>query len=203
MVKLTRIYTRTGDAGTTRLADNAVASKTDPRLEAYGDVDEANSTIGVALAAPDVPADIAEVLAIVQNELFDGGADLAAPVRDDLPYAPIRVRQAGIDRLEGWCDRFNEPLAALSSFVLPGGCPLAAQLHVARTRVRRAERAAWAAAQEYGLSSDATPDTPATSGGVSALAIRYLNRASDLLFILARYANHLAGAPEPLWHPAS
>jgi cob(I)alamin adenosyltransferase len=199
MVKLTRIYTRTGDAGTTRLADNSVAPKTDARLEAYGDVDEANCALGVARVLPGVPSDIAEVLAIVQNELFDVGADLATPVRDGLPYEPIRVGQASIDRLEGWCDRFNESLPSLSSFVLPGGCPLAAQLHVARTQVRRAERAGWAAAEQHGLSDDPA----AESGGVNSTALRYLNRAADLLFILARYANHVADAPEELWTPAA
>ena len=197
MVKLTRIYTRTGDAGRTRLADNAEASKTDPRLEAYGGVDEANCAIGVALALRGVPADLAQVLATVQNELFDVGADLATPMRDDLPYEPVRVSQASIDRLESWCDRFNADLAPLASFVLPGGCPLAAQLHVARAQLRRAERAAWGAAEAHGL-SDAASEVP---GGVSALAIRYLNRASDLLFILARSANQKAGVAEVCWTP--
>jgi len=197
MVKLTRIYTRTGDEGRTRLADNAEASKTDPRLDAYGSVDEANCALGVALALPDVPADLAQVLGLMQNELFDVGADLATPMRGDLPYQPVRVEQASIDRLEAWCDRFNADLAPLASFVLPGGCPLAAQLHVARTQVRRAERAAWAAAEAYGL-DDETDDSPA---GTNALAIRYLNRASDLLFILARCANRAAGVDEVCWTP--
>jgi len=190
MVHLTRIYTRTGDGGRTRLADRSEVAKTDPRLEAYGTVDEANCLLGMALAAPDVPADLAVVLRAVQNDLFDVGADLATPSQDAGGPVPLRVSQAAVERVEGWCDRFNEPLPPLRSFVLPGGVPTSVYLHLARTVLRRAERAAWALA---------TPDLP--DGGVHAVALRYLNRASDLMFILARYANHKAGVADVLWAP--
>ena len=160
MVRLTRIYTRTGDAGQTQLSDLSPVSKTDPRVEAYGDVDEANSAIGVALAAGGLPDDVAAVLRTVQNEMFDVGADLSTPLRvptstDPLPE--LRITQDYIDRLEAWCDQFGDPLPNLKSFILPGGSPAAAQLHVARTVVRRAERAAWAAVQAYGTEAVADP----------------------------------------------
>ena len=190
MVNLTRIYTRAGDGGKTRLADNSVTSKTDPRLDAYGTVDEANCAIGLALAFG-VPEDVAHVLATVQNELFDAGADIANPATEGPGAAPLRIDETSITRLEAWCDQFNANLPALHSFVLPGGTAAAAQLHVARTIVRRAERAAWRA--------DGDAGTP----GINPLAIRYLNRLSDLLFILARYTNAQDGVDEPLWLPGA
>lgn len=195
MVNLTRIYTRTGDAGQTRLSDNSVASKTDLRVDAYGHVDEANAAIGVALSQPDLPKAVAEVLVLVQNEMFDVGADLSTPINDNPPWPPLRIEQASIDRLEGWCDEFGDPLPNLRSFILPGGSPAGAQLHVARTIVRRAERAGWLAADEAGLDA---------AGGVNKLALTYLNRLSDLLFILSRSVTTEAGAhadKEVLWVP--
>ena len=199
MVRLTRIYTRIGDAGQTQLSDLSPVSKTDPRVEAYGDVDEANSAIGVALAANGLPDDVAAVLRTVQNEMFDVGADLSTPVRvptstDPLPE--LRITQEYIARLESWCDQFGEPLPNLKSFILPGGSPAAAQLHLARTVVRRAERAAWAAVDAYGTEAVAGPELP---GGVNTLAITYLNRLSDLLFILTRVVNGTDG--DVLWVP--
>jgi cob(I)alamin adenosyltransferase len=189
MVRLTRIYTRTGDRGNTQFSDLSPVSKTDPRVEAYGDVDEANSAIGVALAAGGLPEDVAAVLRIVQNEMFDVGADLSNPLRviNSADASPqLRITQDYIDRLETWCDRFGDPLPNLRSFILPGGSAAAAQLHVARTIVRRAERAAWSAVQAYGTEPITDPDRP---GGVNTLAITYLNRLSDLLFILTRVVN--------------
>jgi cob(I)alamin adenosyltransferase len=184
-IHLTRIYTRTGDDGTTGLSDFSRVSKNDARLMAYADCDEANSAIGVAIALGEPDQTIAGVLRQIQNDLFDAGADLSTPVVPDPEHPPLRVPQDYVDRLERWCDTFNEPLPALNSFVLPGGSPLSALLHVARTIVRRAERSAWAAV-------DAHQD------GVSVLPAKYLNRLSDLLFILSRVAN-----PEGdvLWKP--
>ena len=197
MVNLTRIYTRTGDDGTTRLGDMSKTTKNDPRLIAYADVDEANSAIGAAIALGALPQDVASVLTRVQNELFDVGADLCNPVVTDPEpeYPPLRVEQRDIDRLERDCDRFNEPLPALRSFILPGGTPGSALLHVARTVTRRAERSAWTAL-------DVHADT------MNALTAKYLNRLSDLLFILARAANHHAPADQPatgdvLWQPGA
>ncbi|RLP11638.1 cob(I)yrinic acid a,c-diamide adenosyltransferase [Propionibacterium australiense] len=196
MVNLTRIYTRTGDAGMTRLSNNEVADKTDPRVEAYGSTDETNSAIGVALTlGPDEK--LRDALVIVQNELFDVGADLSNPVVADPEWEPLRVVQSSIDRLERWCDEFGEPLPNLRSFILPGGSPLAAQLHVARALARRAERRAWEAVKAFG-SEDGEADP---RGGVSLLAVKYLNRLSDLLFNMARYANLIAGHDEVLWLP--
>ena len=186
MVNLTRIYTRTGDAGTTRLGDMSETSKNDLRLEAYATVDEANAHLGVALAHGGLGDDVVAVLTTVQNDLFDVGADLCTPVVDDPEYPPLRIEQDYVDRLEAWCDRYNADLPALRSFILNGGTPAAAQLHVARTVVRRAERSAWAAWAEHAE----TMNKP---------AITYLNRLSDLLFILARYANRVAG--DVLWVP--
>ncbi|WP_232547748.1 cob(I)yrinic acid a,c-diamide adenosyltransferase [Propioniciclava soli] len=191
MVNLTRIYTRTGDAGHTRLSDMSEVPKTDARVEAYGAVDEANSILGVALTTAGVPRAMADALAAIQNELFDVGADLSNPVVPDPAWPPLRIEQASIDRLEEWCDTFGEPLPDLVSFILPGGTPAGAHLHVARTVVRRAERAGWAAAQEHGLAPE--------HGGVNPLALTYLNRLSDLLFILARAVNSDAG--DVLWVP--
>ncbi len=186
MVNLTKIYTRTGDAGTTRLGDMSETSKTDSRLAAYADVDEANSQIGYAIALGGLEADVVQVLTQVQNDLFDVGADFCTPIVAEPEFPPLRVEPDYIERLEGWCDHYNEPLEKLRSFILPGGDKGAALLHVARTVVRRAERAAWAAHSEYADTMNVT-------------AIKYLNRLSDLLFILARHANRHQG--DVLWHP--
>ena len=175
-VHLTRIYTRTGDDGTTGLADFSRVAKTDPRLVAYADCDETNAALGLVQALGAPTADVAAVLVRVQNELFDVGADLATPVVDDPPHPPLRITQEYVDRLEADCDRFNEALEPLRSFILPGGTPAAALLHHARTVARRAERSAWAL-----LAAD-----PERTGPLTAT---YLNRLSDLLFILARVAN--------------
>ncbi len=186
MVNLTRIYTRTGDAGETRLGDMSVTTKTDLRLLAYADVDEANAHLGVALATGGLDEDVVKVLTHVQNDLFDVGADLCTPVVPDPEYPPLRIEQDYVDRLEAWCDHYNEPLEKLRSFILNGGTPAAAHLHVARTVVRRAERGAWAAHEVHGAS-------------MNKLAITYLNRLSDLVFILARHANRAQG--DVLWVP--
>jgi cob(I)alamin adenosyltransferase len=186
MVNLTRIYTRTGDGGTTRLGDMSEAPKTDLRLAAYADVDETNSHIGHALTVDGLDDDVVEVLTQVQNDLFDVGADLATPVVADPEFPPLRVEPGYVDRLEQWCDHYNEPLEKLRSFILPGGTRAAALLHVARTSARRAERSGWAAFEAHG-------DT------MNAVAITYLNRLSDLLFILARHANRERG--DVLWRP--
>ena len=173
----------------------SLADKTDPRVAAYGDVDEANSALGVVLAAGGLPDEVAAVLREIQNELFDLGADLSNPVAADPPYEPLRVTQDYVDRLEVWCDTFGDPLPALRSFILPGGTPAAAYLHVARTMTRRAERSAWLAAAQYGT-AEAHDGIP---GGVNELALHYLNRLSDLLFILTRVVNGTDG--EVLWTP--
>jgi cob(I)alamin adenosyltransferase len=186
MVNLTRIYTRTGDAGETRLGDMSSTSKTDPRLQAYADVDEANAHLGLALAQGDLDADVVTLLTRVQNDLFDVGADFCTPVVAEPEFPPLRIEQEYVDRLEAWCDQYNEDLPKLRSFILNGGTPGAALLHVARTVVRRAERSAWAAYEVHGES-------------MNVLAIKYLNRLSDLLFILARHANRADG--DVLWVP--
>ena len=186
MVNLTKIYTRTGDDGTTSLGDMSRTGKNDPRLKAYADVDEANCTIGVVLATCEVREDIATVLLSIQNDLFDVGADLCTPVKDD-ETGTLRVTAAYIDRLEASCDHFNEGLEPLRSFVLPGGSPAAAQMHVARTVSRRAERSTWAALDAY-------------HGGMNPLTATYLNRLSDLLFILSRVANQ-DSVGDILWKP--
>ncbi len=196
MVRLTRIYTRTGDGGSTRLADMSVAPKTDPRIEAYGTVDEANAILGVVLATGELPDGMADLLRGVQNEMFDLGADLSNPLRPNPAWEPLRITQDAIDRLERWCDEYSEALPALTSFILPGGSMAAAQLHVARTVTRRAERNAWAAVERYGTEPVAEDETP---GGVNALALTYLNRLSDLLFILIRVVNGPDG--DILWVP--
>src|SRR5580700_2564376 len=185
-VVLSRIYTRTGDDGTTALGDGSRARKTDPRLAAYADVDEANSAIGVALALGAVGPPIADLLTRIQNELFDVGADLCTPVAADSGRSPLRITEDYVAALEQACDEHNASLATLRSFVLPGGTPGAALLHVARTVVRRAERSTWAAMEAHG-------DT------VNPATARYLNRLSDLLFILARQANVEHG--DVLWRP--
>jgi len=186
-VHLTRIYTRTGDDGSTALGDMTRVRKTGLRLAAYADVDEANSAIGVALAMGGLAEDVRAVLTAVQNDLFDVGADLCTPVRPDPDFPPLRITDAYVERLERACDEFNARLDALSSFLLPGGTPGAALLHVARTVVRRAERATWAL-------RESEPDT------TTALPARYLNRLSDLLFILARVANPDG---DVLWQPGA
>lgn len=175
-VHLTRIYTRTGDDGTTGLSDFSRVTKNDLRVIAYADCDETNASLGVVLALGNPPENIVEVIRTVQSDLFDAGADLSTPVVEDPKYPPLRIDQTYIDRLERWCDQFNDDLEPLTSFILPGGTPLGALLHTSRTIARRAERAAWAAV-------DASPDN------TSALPAKYLNRLSDLLFILSRYAN--------------
>ena len=181
-VRLTRIYTRGGDTGETSLGDGSRVSKLDARIAAYGTVDGANAAVGVVLAG-ECPDSIRAVLARVQNELFDVGADLSVPrEREDR----LRVTQAQVDALERDCDRFNAELPELRSFVLPGGSEAASRLHVARTACRRAEREALAASLEH---------------DVSPLALVYLNRLSDLLFVLARAANAASGVDEPLWRP--
>ncbi|MGC3955545.1 MAG: cob(I)yrinic acid a,c-diamide adenosyltransferase [Propionicimonas sp.] len=195
MVNLSRIYTRTGDAGMTRLSDLSEAAKTDQRVEAYGAVDEANSILGMVVTQPDLPEDVRQVLRHIQNELFDTGADLSFPLVADPPYEPLRIVQACIDRLEGWCDAFGDPLPKLRSFILPGGSFTASLLHQARSVVRRAEREAWRAAELYGTE----PADGEAPGGVNPLAITYLNRLSDLLFILARVVGQQAG--DVLWVP--
>ena len=184
MVHLSRIYTRTGDDGTTALGDMTRTGKNDPRLIAFADVDEANCAIGVALALEELDSDVTELLLQVQNDLFDVGADLCTPVSDAPREPALRVTQDYIDFLESACDKYNEPLKPLSSFVLPGGTHVAAQLHVARTVTRRAERATWAALHMY-------------HGGMNQLTATYLNRLSDLLFILSRHANRELG--DTLW----
>jgi len=180
-VRLTKIYTRGGDAGETSLGDGSRTSKLDPRIRAYGIVDELNSNIGVVLAG-DVPEQLRPPLERVQNQLFDVGADLSVPF--DGGDARLRTTQAMVDGLEALCDEHNADLPELKSFVLPGGTELASRLHVARTVARRAELAS--------LEADVNP-----------LARVYLNRVSDLLFILAREANAIAGRDEPLWRPGA
>ena len=184
-VHLTRIYTKTGDDGTTALGDMSRVSKTDPRLQAYADVDEANSAIGVALALGQLDPEVAGLLLRVQNELFDLGADLCTPVVADPAYPPLRVTPDYTERLEQACDTWNDQLEKLSSFILPGGTSGAALLHVARTVARRAERSVWAL----------LADQPATTNKEPAL---YLNRLSDLLFILSRVANP---GGDVMWQP--
>jgi cob(I)alamin adenosyltransferase len=184
-VHLNRIYTRTGDDGTTGLSDFSRVSKNDARLAAYADCDEANAAIGVAVSLGHPDEQMLKVLRQIQNDLFDAGADLSTPVVEDPEHPPLRISQSYIDRLEAWCDQFNAPLPALDSFVLPGGTPLSALLHVARTVARRAERSAW-------LAIEAHPDS------VSVLPAKYLNRLSDLLFILCRVANP---GGDVLWQP--
>lgn len=184
-VHLTRIYTRTGDDGTTGLSDFSRVAKTDPRLVAYADCDETNAAIGVAIALGGPEETMLVVLRQIQNDLFDAGADLSTPVVAEPKYPPLRVTQPYIDRLEAWCDEFNAELPALDSFILPGGTPLAALLHTARTVARRAERSAWAAIEAH----------PEDTG---VLPAKYLNRLSDLLFILSRVANP---GGDILWKP--
>jgi len=188
MVNLTRIYTRTGDDGTTALGDMSRALKTDLRIEAFADVDEANSSIGVVIAMGDLDQDVKELLTRVQNDLFDVGADLATPVEKKSEYPQLRVLPSYVDELEKAIDYYNSFLEPLSSFILPGGSPGAALLHLARTIVRRAERSTWTAFTEHKIVMTETP-------------ARYLNRLSDLLFVLARYSNREQG--DVLWVPGA
>jgi cob(I)alamin adenosyltransferase len=188
MVNLTRIYTRTGDDGTTGYGGRGRIDKNDVRLVAYAECDEANSTIGVAVAVGGLDDDVLRVLTRLQNDLFDVGADLCTPVEPDPAYPPLRVTQSQIEAVEREIDHFNADLDKLRSFVLPGGSPEAAQLHVARTVVRRAERATWVALAEH-------------SASMNDLTAKYLNRASDLLFVLARYVNRERG--DVLWVPGA
>lgn len=182
-VHLTRIYTRTGDKGTTALGDMSRVAKSDARVGAYADCDETNAVLGVALACGGISEAVAGVLAVVQNDLFDVGADLCTPISEAPEYEPLRVTDEQVSRLESWCDAFNEDLPKLSSFILPGGTAAAAHLHHARTVARRAERSAWCLAE---------------TAPVNDSALRYLNRLSDLLFILARHENP---GGDVLWRP--
>lgn len=180
-VNLTRIYTRLGDGGETHLGDMSRVAKTHPRIEAYGTIDELNAQIGVVLTIEGMPAAYGEWLAHIQNDLFDVGADIAAPDDPDSARERLRVLPEQTTWLEERCDEVNATLAPLKSFVLPGGTRAAAHLHVCRTVCRRAERAAIACGED-----------------VSPEVVRYLNRLSDLLFILSRGAND---GDEPLWEP--
>ena len=182
-VRLTRIYTRAGDRGETSLGDGSRVSKLDARIGAFGTVDELNSQLGIVLSG-DLPEAVRDVLERIQNELFDLGADLSIPYPGT--DGRLRIVQERIDQLERLCDAFNADLPDLKSFVLPGGTEAAARLHVARAVCRRAERDALVASREP---------------GVNPLVLVYLNRLSDLLFVLARSANK--GRPEPLWLPGS
>jgi cob(I)alamin adenosyltransferase len=189
MVNLTRIYTKTGDDGTTSLGDMSRTSKNDPRLEAYATVDEANSAIGVVLALGGLKDDeIIKLLVRIQNDLFDVGADLCTPIVDNPTTEPLRVLESQIDYLEKQIDKYNESLQPLRTFVLPSGTPASALMHVARTVVRRAERNTWHAIHSFG-------------GGVNPVTAKYLNRLSDLLFVLARTANKEIG--DQLWVPGA
>ena len=199
MVKLTKIYTRTGDEGMTGLSDYTRVRKTDPRIEAYADVDEANSAIGLALSfyKGEIDTDTLALLTRIQNELFDLGADLATPLHDTYEYQPIRVPADWVDQLENAIDKYNSDLPKLDSFILPGGTSLAAGLHLARTVVRRAERATWHAIETHGVE----PSKKGTdAGGINVVAAKYLNRLSDLLFVLARVAN---GGNDVKWKPTA
>ncbi len=189
MVNLTRIYTKTGDDGTTSLGDMSRTSKNDPRLEAYADVDEANSSIGVALSLGQITDEaIIKLLVRIQNDLFDVGADLCTPVIDNPAHEPLRVLESQVTYLEEKIDHYNDSLEPLRSFVLPSGTPAASLLHVSRTVVRRAERSTWHAIHSFG-------------GGVNPLTAKYLNRLSDLLFVLARIENMAIG--DQLWVPGA
>jgi len=189
MVNLTRIYTKTGDDGTTSLGDMSRTSKNDPRLEAYADVDEANSSIGVVLSLGGITNEsITKLLVRIQNDLFDVGADLCTPVIDNPEFEPLRVLETQITYLEEQIDRYNESLEPLRSFVLPSGTPASSLLHVSRTVVRRAERSTWHAIHSFGA-------------GVNPLTAKYLNRLSDLLFVLARVENKSLG--DQLWVPGA
>ncbi len=189
-VRINRVYTRTGDDGTTGLGDFSRTAKTDSRLVAYADTDEAGAVIGVAVESGGMQPDVADLLRRIQNDLFDVGADLCLPIAETYAYEPLRVKQEWVDELETAIDRYNDALPKLTTFVLAGGSQASAQLHLARTVVRRAERAVWTAIADHGADQ---------LGGVSSLTARYLNRLSDLLFVLARYVNKDTG--DLLWQP--
>jgi cob(I)alamin adenosyltransferase len=198
MVTLSRIYTRTGDDGTTALGDMSRTTKTDPRLVAFADVDEANCALGDVVAGgarEHLPEQAVALLVRIQNDLFDVGADLCTPLRPDPPHPPLRITESYVSDLEAAIDAYNGSLPALRSFVLPGGSTTAARLHTARTVTRRAERSTWLAVERYGTEPRADD---LGDGGVSPLPARYLNRLSDLLFVLARVANDGA---DVLWAP--
>lgn len=199
MVTLSRIYTRTGDDGTTSLGDFSRTDKNDPRLVAYADTDEANAAIGVAVTCGGLSEQVRATLLRIQNDLFDVGADLCTPLRTAYEHPPLRVQARWVDELEQDCDTYNEGLPTLRSFVLPGGTRGSAHLHVARTVTRRAERSAWAAVTAHG-SEPAPPEAEKGIGGVNPLTATYLNRLSDLLFILSRVANTDDGG-DVLWQP--
>lgn len=185
MVQLTRIYTKGGDKGKTSLSSGARVPKHDPRVAAYGTVDETNATVGLVRLHTDGEVD--DLLSRVQNDLFDLGADLATPEVEDPEYPPLRITTGQVERLEQEIDRINANLAPLKSFILPGGSPAAAHLHLARTVARRAEREITALAEN----DDINPE-----------AIRYINRLSDLLFVLCRHVND-DGAKDILWVPGA
>lgn len=191
MVKLNKIYTRTGDDGTTGLGTGARVLKTDTRVAAYGETDEANAVLGVAVVhATDADPRMSTLLRDIQNDLFDVGADLCIPITaDEKPETSLRITQAQVDRLEALIDSYNDNLSPLTSFVLPGGSPLAAALHLARTVTRRAERATVALLIEQPESTN-------------PIAAAYLNRLSDLLFVLGRIANN-NGSGDVLWTPGA
>ncbi len=194
MVRLSKIYTKVGDTGQTMLGDGTFVPKAHRRVEAYGTVDEANAALGVAICAlPDAVAAAHPILKseleLIQHDLFDCGADLCTPiVKDEAPGAKLRVQANQHKRIEALIDQYNEPLPALDSFILPGGSAWAAQLHVARTAVRSAERC---------VAALRTVEPDATNPE----SLIYLNRLSDLLFVLARVANLASGAQEVLWQP--
>jgi len=187
MVKLDKIYTRGGDSGETSLGNGDRVAKSSARVASYGEVDEANAILGIVRLHLEGPEDA--VLARIQNDLFDLGADLCVPIEDSPKYPPLRVTQPQVDWLEAQIDRMNAELAPLTSFILPGGTPAAAYLHLARTVVRRAERLV--------VTLLASPDE-----AVNRLVLKYLNRLSDLLFVMSRYVNG-KGAGDVLWVPAA
>lgn len=184
-MNLTRIYTRTGDDGTTGLSDFSRVPKDDARLMAYADCDETNAVLGQVLALGEPSEEVAAVIRHIQNDLFDAGADLSTPIEENPKYPPLRITPEYVEQLEQWCDSFNEALPNLKSFILPGGTKAGALLHSARVVARRAERHAWVAVREF-------PET------TSVWPAKYLNRLSDLLFILSRVAN---AGDDVLWVP--
>ncbi|MBW3084570.1 Corrinoid adenosyltransferase [Austwickia sp. TVS 96-490-7B] len=198
MVNITRVYTKTGDDGTTALGDFSRTRKTDVRLAAYADCNEANAALGIVLTTDGLDDQVRATLTRIQNDLFDVGADLCNPLATQYRYEPLRVREEWIAELEEDCDRFNEMTPALRSFILPGGSTASAYLHLACTIVRRAERSTWAAIEVYGT-EPATPDSD-RPGGINPATATYLNRLSDLLFVLARVAN-LGVGDDVLWQP--
>ncbi|MDO5627790.1 MAG: cob(I)yrinic acid a,c-diamide adenosyltransferase [Mobilicoccus sp.] len=200
MVNITRVYTRTGDDGTTHLGDFSRTAKTDARLAAYADSNEANAAIGIAVACGELGEEVTATLTRIQNDLFDVGADLCNPLSDaPAEYPPLRVKAEWIDELERDCDHYNAQVEKLRSFILPGGTPGSAHLHLACTIVRRAERSTWAAIETYGTEPAAGRDDE-RPGGINPRTAKYLNRLSDRLFILARGAGKAAGG-DVLWTP--